>query len=477
MTTLLFRLRRDQRAAIAPMIAIFSTSLIGAAGFALDAAVYYVGNRELRAATESAALAAAMDPAHGMARAQTYLARNGYDPAVLKQVEVGRYCASVHLAPAARFDASRALCPGNGLDTAVRIRTEAPSHQYLTRLLGPMNPIPPLSATATAARIDEAGVGVTSGILDVSGITGSLVDSVNRLLGALLGVQLNLGAATVEALMKGDIDAGLFFDKLAARVGETGTYADLVDRTVSLRDLLSAAADAAGNPGTATALNLVAGRVGSGLQVPLQGLFGLGVWKNMPVGYADEKPGLRAGLNAYQLLAYATQRVGGTIDLSSLTGAVVGNSTVRVGTVVTDAMARPSFSFGPAGETIVGTAAVRLQLQVGLPDITILGQTVTANVPVLLEIAPASASVSDIQCPGTAEQAVETRATISAQTGLVSAFIGKVPASKMSRPFGQPVKASDIDPELIAGLRILGLPVGLTAKRHCPISSGRTAAT
>ena len=66
----LLRLRHDRRGAVAPMIAALGASLVGAAGLALDVAVYYAANRDLRAATEAAALAAAMNPSQASARAR-----------------------------------------------------------------------------------------------------------------------------------------------------------------------------------------------------------------------------------------------------------------------------------------------------------------------------------------------------------------------------------------------------------------------
>src|SRR5690606_26876468 len=149
-------------------------------------------------------------------------------------------------------------CPGNGQATAVRLHTAAPSRRFLSSLLGPADPIPELAATATAARIDEAGLGLTSGIVTVSN---PLLTQVNDLLGALLGTRLALGTADVEALMQGTVDAGLFFDALARRVGETGTYSDLVARTVPLTDVLHAAAEAARDAATAAALETAAGQV------------------------------------------------------------------------------------------------------------------------------------------------------------------------------------------------------------------------
>ncbi len=460
---LLSRLRGDERAVIAPMVAVLSASLLGAAGFALDTAVYYVGNRDLRAATEAAALAAAMDPANGMTRAQTYLSRNGYDASVLKSVEVGRYCADIHLDSTQRFDTSFSRCPGNGASNAVRISTKAPSRQFLTRLLGPMDPIPELAATATAARIDEAGIAATSGIINV---TNSLVNQVNALQGALLGVNLSLTAANISTLMNGSVDVGLFFDALARRVGETGTYGDLVARTVPLQDIMYAAADAAPDAATATALRLLGTQGAAGYQVPLAGLFGLGLFKDMPVGEADVKPALRAGLNAYQLWAYAVQSGPGTIDLSDNVSMAVSGSTVKVGAMARGPLNRPRFSFGPAGETSVSTAALRLQLLIGLGNISVLGNTVAVqSVPVLIDIAAAQADLTAIDCVDTAEQASDTRVTVHGDSGLVNAYIGTAPANALTSPM-PPISAASISQAPIVSANIpgvLGLSVNARA--------------
>ena len=440
---------RDRRGAVAPMIAVLGASLIGATGFALDAGLYIVGNRDLRAATEAAALAAAMNPSQATARARAALSRNGYDPAILRSVQLGRYCPDARLASAQRFDPGLTRCPGDGRVNAVRVRTGKPSRRYLTRVLGSADPIPDLAATATAARIDEAGIGITSGIITV---TNSLVTSVNDLLGALLGIKLQLNAADIQTMMSGTVDAGRFFDALAARVGESGSYQDLTNRTVGLQDLLLAAASAADQPTTAATLTLVAGQVSNSYIVPLAGLFGLGVWKNMPVGEADDRPALRAGLNAYQLFAFAVQAGNGSIDLSDAVSRVVSGSTVRIAAMATGPMDRPRFSFGPAGETSVGTSALRLQLLLGL-SLSILGTGVD-QLPVLIDVAAARADVTAIDCPDTAEQARDTRVSVLASSGLVNAYIGQAPANAMSRPM-PPLSASDIAPARI--LNILGL--------------------
>lgn len=447
-------LRRDESGAIAPAVAVLGVPLLLSAGLALDVALYYSGNRELRIATEAAALAAAMEPARAQARAQDYLNRNGYsDPTILKRVEVGYYCANINRDSGSRFVAAGSPdtvnCPGSSTVNAVRLTTGEPSRRFLTGALGDASPIPDLAATASAARVDEAGISVTSGLLTV---TNTLVNAVNDLLGALIGIKLRLTTADIEALMGGNVDAGLFFDALARRSGQTGTYGQLVEGTYGLQDLVLSAAEAAGDARTGNALRTFGSQVGNGYRVPLSGLFGLGVWKNMPVGEADVKPSLRAGLNAYQLVTYAVQAGPGVIDASDLVSIVAPSSTVRISAVASGHMDRPRFSFGPAGETTVGTSMLRLQVLLGIGRISLLGSAVSVDsVPVLIDVAAARADVAGIDCAGSTEQAQDTRVRVAASTGLVNAYIGTAPANAMTKPIPM-LGANDISQARIVNL-------------------------
>ncbi len=458
----LHELAADRDAAIGPMIAVLGVSLILAVGLALDVTLYLAGNRDLRSATEAAALAAAQNPADATNRARTYLTQQGYAASVVKSVQTGRYCADGHLAAAQRFDPGMSRCPGNGRANAVRVTASMPSRRFLTGVLGNANPIPDLAATATAARIDEAGIGITTDILTevLSGlrpVSDPLVKTVNDLLGALLGIPLSLGKTDVQALMQGNVDAGLFFDRLAKKEGFSGTYAELMARSHGMQDIANAAADAAGNPATAASLRVFAGLVNNGYQVPFTGLFGLGVWKDMPVGEADAKPALRAGMNAYQLLTFAAQAGPGVIDASDLVSIAVPNSTVKLAAMARGPIDRPRFSFGPAGETVVGTSALRLQLNLGLGNIgqlSLLGIPLPLSVdalPLLIDIGGANAtiptangSLSGIDCSQTANQAQNTRVAANVNTGLVRAYIGAAPADALTR--SMPTSASEITP-------------------------------
>jgi Flp pilus assembly protein TadG len=106
------RLRSDRSGIVGPTIAALATSLLAAGGLALDVGLYYMGNRDLRSATEAAALAAAMNPLDAHSRAINFLAKNGYPASVLKSVEVGYYCASMWRATGNRFVTGAAAAAG-----------------------------------------------------------------------------------------------------------------------------------------------------------------------------------------------------------------------------------------------------------------------------------------------------------------------------------------------------------------------------
>ncbi len=454
-------LAEDESGVIGPMVAVLGVSLLGAAGLALDVGLYYQGNRDLRAATEAAALAAAMNPYDAKARAEDYLVRNGYDASVLKSVEIGRYCADIGQAAGQRFDPTMARCPGNGRANAVRLVSSHESRRFLTGVLGDASPIPDLSATASAARIDEAGVSVTSDVLTkvvsplLDPVTQPLVDVVNGLLGGLLGIPISLGRTDVRGLMQGNVDAGLFFDALAEKEGFTGTYGELVRRSHGLKNVAEAAAEAAATPEAAAALRVFARQVGNGYAVPFEGLFGLGVWKNMPVGEADHKPALRAGMNAYSLITYAVQSGPTAIDLSKAVGLLVPVNTVKIGLVSSGAGDRPRFAFGPAGEARAGSSALRIGVMIDLPVNLVGLASVNVHLPIIVDVGAAQAEVREIFCAGSAEQARDTTVDVHVRSGTVNAYIGDAAFDPMAKSLPI-IGASDIRQTSLVGIKLLG---------------------
>lgn len=447
-------LARDTKGAAAPLVAIFGVALLGAAGVALDGGLYFAEKGKLQTLTEAATLSAAVYPANAQARAISFLAQNGYPASTLVSVQVGHYCANSTLAPTARFitGTAPANCAGGTLaNTAVRLQTTGQSHHFLTGILGVGALFPALSGTATATRIDEAGIEMTTGVLTLD--TGI----VNSLLSALVGKNIALSTTQVQALVTSNIDAGLMFDALAARVGETGTYSTLLQRTVSLGDLLAACQSATTDTNTANALGTLAGQVGSAVQVPLSGLFGLGVWKNMPVGGANQKQSLRAGLNSYQLIAYAIQSGGQSATANGLKVNVAGVAQVSLIGSASGPLARPRFSFGPSGETTAATSALRIQLKVNVANLGTLINipgvaTASADIPLLIDIGSGTTSISSINCGQ--EASTDATVGVNSSAGLLNAYIGTLPADAMKQPF-KAITASDVTPVTLVSVPLV----------------------
>jgi uncharacterized membrane protein len=478
-------LRNDTRGAIAPMVALASVALIGSMGIALDVGLYYTNNRSLQAATEAAALSAVaypqLDAASAKNHAIAFLKSNGYpniaDASVT--VEVGFYCADIDN-KGDRFLVSNlpANCPGQTKigGNAVRLHTTGQSHRYLTGILGGASPIPALRGTATAARIDEAGVQMTTGVI---ALDQALL--VNKLLSLLAGYDIALAGLQIQALQGSNVDAGLMFDALAAAKGETGTYSDLMRRTdISLADLIAACQAGTTNATVKGALQVINGAGAGAIKVPLTKLFALGVWNKMPVGGANQKQSLRAGLNAYQLISYALQTNNRTANLASgLNLNLPGGSQVLLAASDSATMERPRFGFGPAHETTVSNSALRLQLNVKLTDLSgllnglglsivdqlalgpvkaILGGGVDVNLPVLIELAPGSAAISSISCGS--EAANDAQVNVTANSGLLNAYLGTLPSDVMKQPF-RPIVTTGLTPDLktvsLINVNLLGL--------------------
>lgn len=465
-------LAQDQKGVAAPVIAALGVTLIAAAGLSLDVGLYYMNNRDLRSATEAAALAAAMKPSDAERLATEYLVKNGYSASELKNWEVGYYCANVvdvAYPAGSRFVKSTdiAKCPGSSVQNAVRLTTEKDSRRFLSSALGIGKVIPKLTATASAARIDEAGISITTGLLTV---TNTLVVAVNNLLGALLGVQLNFSNAQVEALMGGNVDAGKFFDALARKTSKTGTYGQLMDGTYQITDIANAAAEAAYAPATKLALEAISTATKSrNYPVPFKQngipLFGLGIWKNTKIGSASGQASLRAGLNAYQLVTYAAQSGPGVINANNIVSLLAPGSRVEVVAIASGIQDRPRFAFGPAGntpngETSVGTSMLRIRLNVELLDLNLLGLVGTsAHVPLVLDVAAAEAKIAEngIECAGKSDQKHQTQVKVSTKSGLVNAYIGELKNPGKISSQMPALSANDFDAAKFFRLRVLGL--------------------
>src|SRR3546814_775986 len=323
----------------------------------------------------AAALAAAGNPAQAQSIAALLMSQNGFAAENLVAVTPGYYCASTLLPPESRFTTSppaSAECSAvSASANAVRVEASAESPVFFARpFLSAANQPLRISASATAMRVDAAGLRAGTGVASISTADSLVMNAtINSLLG---GGNIGLTAAHYDALASADANAGAVLDALALDLGLTGgTYGELLESQVSVDQLLDAAISALSAPGlgvdatTAIAgLQLLQGKVPAARTIELGELFGLGVWQDSRIG---GPAAINAGLNALQLAIAALQLANGqnvlaTTETVALPGGLA-TATVEVSAI--EPPQQPWFAFGPVG-TQVHTAQLRMKFTLGL---------------------------------------------------------------------------------------------------------------
>lgn len=465
----------SDRGVIAPATAVMLAVLVGMVGLVTDTSVWYAQRRQLQAATDAAALAAAPyadDAAAARNAANAVLVANGLDAnATITGFATGQYCTAEALGQ--RF---RTAGCADAIDTtgnAVRVDTGLGTPLFLSRLFTASGTSERrISTTATAARVNQAGLQAGTGLASLN------AGLANAVLSSLVGGNVSLSAVQYDGLLKTNVDALTFFDALATRVGVTGgTYGQLLQSNIGVRDVIAAqiAALAAQNQVAEVAaaiagLQALQGQIAGNPSIALGRLFDLGLWQTRQVGDRASTGALHAGINLMQLTSFSLQLADGnhfaTVPSSSI--GINSLASIRVAATAIEPPVRPFFAFGPEG-TRVHSAQVRLKLELEMLNLVPqLGSGV--RVPLYIEAASGDAAIDTIACSGNPNS--DTTVTVSANGGIANAYIG-APSDDVMNNFSQPVARSQIQPVRILNL---GLPGILTladtsAKAHVALGS------
>ena len=475
----LTRILTGDRGVIAPMTAVVMAVLIGMVGLVTDTGVWFSDRRQLQDVTDAAALAAArFAPTSAAARtaANQIFTLNGLDPAkVLVTLTTGSYCPDAALPVAARFQA--ATCAGGSLASdAVQLTTKSDSQLYLSKLF--TSGMRQITATATAARINQAGLEAGSGLAAVSG------GAPNAILSALTGGNVALTAVQYNGLLNTKVDALTFLDALAVKAGvSAGTYSSLLNSNVGVGDVVAAQIAALGKQSqTADVAAAVAGlqaiktQIAGNPSIALGKLFDLGLWGNTPVGSGTSASALHAGLNLLQLTSFSLQLANGN-NLATIPQSVIGIpgvASLRIEATAIEPPVHSYFAFGPVGTT-VHTAQVRLKLR--LEVLTLIQQLGTGlNLPLYVEVASGDARIDSISCAG--NPATDATVGVTAHAGISNVHLGTVPTDAMTN-FSAPVSAASVAPVVITNPGLAGLlTLGTTsAKGSITIGSSNGAGT
>ncbi len=445
-------LRRDTSGSVAVTTVLATGMVFGMATLSLDASRFYLMKRSQQAVTDLAAVAAAANIGSARAAAAANLAANGVPAANLASVELGTYAADPTVAAAQRFTT------GGANPNAARVTLRSTASAMIGALAGTINATIGTRSVAVNANVAAFALGSSMASLD-NGL-------INAVLGGLTHSTLSLSVLDYTNIASANVDLFGIANALAARIGATGTYASLAATTVRVADVVAAAADAGAANGmsasTIAALRAMATAIGqSGPSIAFGSLVGFGAYANLSIGSAAP---VAAAMPLLALVTAAARLGGGTAAVSTNIG--VSSLTVLAASVKLAIGAAPVGSsyatIGPVGLTL-HTAQTRLLLTVTLAQ---LGIITALNLPLYVEVAPATATLSAVGCSAGAR--VDPAATLSVSPGAVDGWIGTV-SDAMLTNMTSPVSASP------AALTSVTLPplatLAISAGAHVTVSN------
>lgn len=422
----MFGVFEDCSGSIGVVLAVFMTVSVSLCALAIDMGALYLERRTMQGAADLAAVVAASDLDRAEEAARATLAANGFGSVHSLAVVKGRYERDAALAPEARFVAGRE--PFN----AVRLDVRTAGQLYFAKSFMAE---PQIAVSAVGSADAQAAFSIGSRLLAARG------GLANAVLGALLGGNINLSVMDYEALLDADVRLLDFLSALATEIGiMAGTFGDVLDAEVGIRQVLTAVASVAaanGDHAAAQVATTLASQADASLAVPLDALIDLGPLAQTELGPAH--PGLGAELNVMALISAAAQLANGDNQVAvDLGAAVPGLLSLTLNVAVGEPAQHSGWvTVGQAGAT-VRTAQTRLRLvaEVGGSGLLV---GVRVRLPLYIELAHAEAELRRVTCAGPGGANAE--AIVSARPAAVKAWIGDVSPGNLAS-FGSSVPVS-----------------------------------
>jgi uncharacterized membrane protein len=433
------RLVKNDSGTVAVMFAFASPVLLLAAAMAVDLSTFYLQKRALQGATDIAAIAAAQNPTQALAAAQKNLALNGFDPSAVVSVQLGNFSAN------AAVPDSQWFTPGAG-GNAVQVNTKIQAPYFFATIMNMMTASTAcksgcnattsgavnsatITATATAQYEPEAAFAIGSGLASLNG------GVLNAVLGGLLGSNVSFSLMDYQSLASANIDMFAFSNALATRMNLTAvTYNDLADEQVSAPVILGALADAANaSPGVALStvndLTTLAG-LAPNTTIALGQLLSFGDYGTLKVNSPEP---ITATADALDMVSAIAQLANGTHQVQ--TALNVNVAPIASATLALTIGERPVGSgfvtIGSAGAT-VHTAQTRLLLTLQIGQ---TGSSSLINLPIYIELASGTATLSAISC---AADPTQDTVTLAVTPAVIDAWIGNVSSADMTNYSSEP---------------------------------------
>lgn len=469
--------RRDERGHVAVAVSLMMTVLMGFAALGVDAAALYRQRAELQSLADLTAMSAMGDAFAADSRAAGALAGNGRGAAALSGVTTGRYLRNPALAPEARFTA---LPQDNPLVNAVQVALAEPAPLHFARVFMDNDSVA-LNAAATASRTGAASFSLTSHIARLDGAT------LNEALTEALSIQVALSAGEMQMLASAEVNLHALLDALAVRIGDTERNpAEILDRSVTMQDLLLALQEVVASDAATVLAPLTA--VDAALSMRVEALAG-GIDSALGIT-AREFAGEIAvsALDVLKAVAMVRLRAHEVILDAAIPSVTSVGATLRLA----EPPARSGWiALGEEGAQL-HRAAAHLQADVELaPDLLgNLGAGITAtrlSLPLVVEVAGATATLDEIACHGTGTDIAARFLTAQRQlhplngTAIAALYLGHLPDAAA---YGAPLDpaglgfAQLLELDLVIALPLLpDIEIGglvVQARSHVALGQSRT---
>jgi len=462
---------KDRRGGFAVMAGTFMPVALILAAFAVDQGSLYVDRRNLQSLNDIAAITAAAN-INNATNAAVLVVRDNetsnvsvstagsvYNAAAhdTRQVDVtverGRYTGKSNVAVASRFQAG--VTPFN----AVRVKLRKGGDLYFGKSLMDT----PLISTGAIAHVPrEAAFSIGSRLASIN--NGLL----NQLLNSLLGTNISLSVMDYEALVRTDVSVFDFMSALATQLHlQAGTYNDVLDSNVSIKQIAAAMASVSGSNQTAKlAIQQIANTPANlAANIPLRQVIDLGNAGRLGIG---EKPqGLNATVGLMELLQGSVAVANGKNQLATtINTGIPGLATVELKVAVGEPPQHSPFYAIAEPGMIVRTAQTRLKLTVRLLGggtinaskggllgalIPVVLDVAAVELPLYIEIAHAEGRLTDVSCPTGRLESLSV--SIAARPGIATLHVGRIDETQLKNFSVAQVP----DWARIATLKLLGL--------------------
>ncbi len=446
---------RSREGFVSMMFALMMPVFLMCAAVSVDVGTFYLQKRALQGATDLAAIAAAANASHALTAAQQNLVLNGFSAAAVQTVTFGNYTANAALSPAQQFTPA-------ATGTAVQVTTTIQARYYFATILNMIShsaastDSTTINAQATAALTQQAAIGIGSGLASLN--NGVL----NGLLGGLLGSNLSLSLMDYQSLANANIDLFAFGKALGQELNISAlTYNDVANLQAPASAVFQALATAA-NHSSGVPLSVVddlttLANLAPSTKISVGQLVSYGEDGALALNSAVP---LSATTDALDMVSAIAQLANGTNQMQVALGA---NLSPVASATVALAIGQPPVNsgyvaVGPIGTT-VHTAQTRLLITLQIAQ---SGSASLINLPIYIELASATATLSSISCPS--NSSAQASAVLSVTPAVVSAWIGSVNSSAMTNFTSEP------SPGPITLVNILGLGA-ITASAHAQISN------